>query len=418
MSKSYEDWFPSIKLRVGETSWNDHDIQSKGVVLEADLDTGVPGLFLSEEVLKGCGIERGIFSFTQDAIISGEVFRYYTKKFKVVLIGEMSESPAIDIPCHVVENFQYSPLTRVNPNRQALAGRSVLKWFNAIVEVNAPNNETHVLLQDWQSFEKEVANLYRALSVKVHRNVNLAGNQIDVLLEEDTSSGKSLRTIVECKFYQKLVGIQEIRELAAVFEFIRSIGEAEHAVLVSSSGFTKDAHLVAKAAGIELLEIEDLKSRVTSKKKILPKPEITKPELVPERKPIKSNKTAFVIMPFGDEFRDIYMLGIRETLAKHNYVCLRADEMQFSGRIMDKILDSIKGSDFIIAEVTEHNPNVYYELGIAHAFGKIVVICTKDVSSTPFDIKDLNHIVYRDIVDLREKLTRRLDSFIQMNEIS
>lgn len=238
----------------------------------------------------------------------------------------------------------------------------------------------------------------------------------NVLLEENTSSGKSLRTIVECKYYQKPVGVQEVRELASVFEFTRTAGEAEHAVLVSSAGFTKDAHLVAITAGIELLEIEDLKARTSSRLNLTPATELTEPETKEDIKATDHPKRAFVLMPLGDEFRDTYMLGIRESLAAHEYVCLRADEMEFSGRIMDKILDSIKSSDLIIAEVTEHNPNVYYELGIAHTCGKTVVMCTRDISSAPFDIKDLNHIVYRDIVDLRGKLARRLETLILMQE--
>lgn len=65
-----------------------------------------------------------------------------------------------------------------------------------------------------------------------------------------------------------------------------------------------------------------------------------------------------------------------------------------------------------MAEVTEHNANVYFELGVAHAFGKAVVLCTKSMESAPFDIRDLNHIVYRSIRELREKLTQRVTSLI------
>lgn len=183
---------------------------------------------------------------------------------------------------------------------------------------------------------------------------------------------------------------------------------AEHAIIVSSSGFSKDAYLVADTAGVDLMEIEDLRARISGKELPINQPDTSVDEIPPPHK----QKTAFIIMPFKDEYRDTYMLGIRETLAKDGYSCIRADEVEFNGRIMDQILDLIKTSELIIAEVTEHNPNVYYELGISHALGKNVVLCTKDVAEIPFDTSDLNHIVYTDIVDLREKLSARLESIV------
>jgi nucleoside 2-deoxyribosyltransferase len=84
------------------------------------------------------------------------------------------------------------------------------------------------------------------------------------------------------------------------------------------------------------------------------------------------------------------------------------DEIEFVGGILDKIYNSIVNSKIIIAEVSSLNPNVYYELGYAHALNKPVILITKDISSAPFDLRNYNHIVYKNIVDLREKLKRRL----------
>lgn len=406
------DWYPTISFRIGKSSWDDSEFRTNGKVIIADFDTGTPGLWISDRLLSEFGIHKSVLNFRQTGEMFGQRFGFYTIKLKVALIGMSGETEPVEIPTHVVEDFEGSPFTERNPARRALAGRGLIQPFNATVELDSPNKVTRVILQDWQGFEKEVANLYRALGLSVRRNVNLAGNQIDVLLEEKTSSGKNLRTIVECKFYQKPVGIQQVRELASVFDFIRTSGLAEHAVLVASAGFTKDAHLVANTTGIELLEIEDLRARGTNQGRVSIETEPMRPGS--EKPDSREQKTAFVMMPFSDEFRDIYMLGIREPLAERGYVCVRADETEFSGRIMDKVLDLIKGSDVIVAEVTEHNANVYYELGIAHATGKTVVLCTRDISRAPFDLRDQNHIVYKSIVDLREKLDRRLESLIQV----
>jgi hypothetical protein len=119
---------------------------------------------------------------------------------------------------------------------------------------------------------------------------------------------------------------------------------------------------------------------------------------------LNRRKKAFVIMPFSDEYRDFYVLGVREILKAYGYVCCRADEIQVTGRMIDTIMQAILNSDLIIVELTEVNGNVYYELGIAHAYKKYVILCTKDHRNTVSDIRDLYHIVYCDIVDLRRKL--------------
>jgi hypothetical protein len=51
------------------------------------------------------------------------------------------------------------------------------------------------------------------------------------------------------------------------------------------------------------------------------------------------------------------------------------------------------------------NPNVFYELGYAHAKNKVCLLLTKDATDIPFDLKHHRHIVYRSIQDLRKKLS-------------
>lgn len=330
------------------------------------------------------------------------------------------EHPIVSCAERIVERGISKVVIGILDPNPLIRGRGVmfLKNNEVAVEYFPPKQQEEILalnkdfIENWQNFEIYVANLYRALDLIVKRNVNLAGNQIDILLEEKTVSGKLVRTIVECKFYRKPVGIREVRDFASVFDFLKSSRNADHAVLVSSSGFTKDAHLVAQNANIELLEADDLRARVEAQKETREHFETIKSQPEPELKTPRTQRQAFVIMPFKDEFRDIYILGIRETLAKHGYVCERADEIQFSGRVMEKIWDSIKEADLIIAEVTEHNPNVYYELGLAHANEKLVILLTKNISRAPFDVRDLNHIIYRDIIELRDLLDRRLVSLV------
>jgi len=76
--------------------------------------------------------------------------------------------------------------------------------------------------------------------------------------------------------------------------------------------------------------------------------------------------------------------------------------------ILEKIFDSIKRADVVVAEVSTPNANVYYEVGFAHALGKPVILLTRDVSKAPFDLRNHKHIVYANIVDLRKQLARML----------
>jgi hypothetical protein len=381
-----------------------------GQTLTGDFDTGALLTFLSYEWLVENGlIKTAASSIMAIATVAGrtDAYKFAHVSLSARLLAGNTSTGIATVKAQAVRDWKNSPFSRQGA-RLALIGRDILTIFGANVEIDGVTGETRITTQNWQAFEAEVANLFRALGLNVQRDYNLAGNQVDILLSEKTTSGKTLRTIVECKFHRNPVGNQYIRQLSSVFEFAKASKLADHAILVSSSGFTKDARLVAEAAGVELLEIDDLRTRVPAQ----PQPPSPPPPTQEPKRKEPGPKTAFIIMPFRDDYRDTYMLGIRETLAKHGFVCRRADEVEFNGRIMDQILDLIRTSDLIVAEVSESNPNVYYELGISHATGKNVVLCTRGIGQIPFDIRDLNHIVYSDIVDLREKLANRVRTLV------
>jgi hypothetical protein len=72
--------------------------------------------------------------------------------------------------------------------------------------------------------------------------------------------------------------------------------------------------------------------------------------------------------------------------------------------IIQDILENIQKSRLIIAFVTESNPNVLYEIGVAHTLKKDVIIVTPDVNKLPFDIRHLRCIQYEDSLAGSEKL--------------
>lgn len=102
----------------------------------------------------------------------------------------------------------------------------------------------------------------------------------------------------------------------------------------------------------------------------------------------------FVIMPFNSDFDDIYKLGIKKAASNLGVSAERLDEQIFGEGMVDRIYRQIEAADFIIADLSERNANVFYELGYAHAKDKICILLTKDALDIPFDLKHRRHIVY------------------------
>jgi nucleoside 2-deoxyribosyltransferase len=115
---------------------------------------------------------------------------------------------------------------------------------------------------------------------------------------------------------------------------------------------------------------------------------------------------AFVLMPFDHRFDDIYKLGIKDIAEKLGITAERVDEQIFhKENILDRIYSQINIADFIIADMTGRNPNVFYEIGFAHAKGKICLLLTSNADDIPFDLKHHRHVIYgNSIQNLRQSL--------------
>lgn len=117
----------------------------------------------------------------------------------------------------------------------------------------------------------------------------------------------------------------------------------------------------------------------------------------------------FVIMPFSSEYDDPYKLGIKAAAKENNVLAERLDEQLFSEGMLDRIYRQIEAADFIIADLSERNANVFYELGYAHAKNKTCILLTKDASDIPFDLKHKRHIVYGNSIDyLKTELSKNI----------
>lgn len=118
---------------------------------------------------------------------------------------------------------------------------------------------------------------------------------------------------------------------------------------------------------------------------------------------------AFVLMPFDTAFDDIYKLGIKETAKELNIKAERVDEQIYEELILEQIYKQINIADIIIADMTGQNPNVFYEVGYAHAKNKTCILLTKDTNDIPFDLKHHKHIIYKEsISNLKKSLKSEL----------
>ncbi|MFN7979216.1 MAG: hypothetical protein U0P30_13860 [Vicinamibacterales bacterium] len=102
----------------------------------------------------------------------------------------------------------------------------------------------------------------------------------------------------------------------------------------------------------------------------------------------------FVIMPFGGYFDGYYTDVIRPSLERAGVECKRADEIYSTRAILQDIYDAIQSADICLADVTDKNPNVSYELGVAHALRKPTIITTQRLEDVPFDYKHLRIVKY------------------------
>lgn len=110
-----------------------------------------------------------------------------------------------------------------------------------------------------------------------------------------------------------------------------------------------------------------------------------------------NTKTCFIIMPFNNRFNGVYDQHIKPLIENQlkSVKCIRMDKHPKIGNIIDHIIKEITGSSFIIADITECNSNVFYEIGFAHALKKdVIFIKNKSLGRLPLDIRGQYVIVY------------------------
>lgn len=118
----------------------------------------------------------------------------------------------------------------------------------------------------------------------------------------------------------------------------------------------------------------------------------------------------FVIMPFGPPWAEAVQRVLRDACRRHGVHAVRGDDSLVPTDILDDIWLELTAADFVIADLTGHNPNVYYELGMAHTLAKPVILLSQDTGEVPFDVKTRRVVSYDP--QEPEALEERLDQGI------
>lgn len=128
---------------------------------------------------------------------------------------------------------------------------------------------------------------------------------------------------------------------------------------------------------------------------------------------IKSNdlktesKLVFVLTPFNNRFSNSFDV-IKDVCMSVGLTCMRGDEEFMRSDILPHILRLMCKSSIVIANIEGRNPNVFYELGLAHAFDKKTLLISKTTEHLPIDIKSKRIVVYSNHKELKCQLKDEL----------
>jgi hypothetical protein len=102
----------------------------------------------------------------------------------------------------------------------------------------------------------------------------------------------------------------------------------------------------------------------------------------------------FVLMPFGAPFDRYYTNVFVPAIEHAGLDPVRADSLFRSSPIMGDIWRLVRHASVLLADLSGKNPNVFYELGLAHAVGKPVVLVSSNIDDVPFDLRGLRVLIY------------------------
>ncbi len=136
-------------------------------------------------------------------------------------------------------------------------------------------------------------------------------------------------------------------------------------------------------------------------------------EAVPEI--VEKARTVLAVMPFAAEYEDVYFVAMVDAARAVGAACRRLDREDYVGDAVQKLTSLICECDVVIADISDANPNVMYEVGYAHALERPTVhICSTPLDELPFDVRNWNTLAYTKgrTHALRDDLIHRLAAVV------
>lgn len=119
-------------------------------------------------------------------------------------------------------------------------------------------------------------------------------------------------------------------------------------------------------------------------------------------------RPAFLAISYADSFKPVRKVVLAAAQSA-NFKCEVTEDLSNPGTITDQIWQGIRGADAVVADITGNNPNVFYEIGLAHSLGKEVIIISQE-NGAPFDIRASRKINY-DVNNLRALKAQLIAAF-------
>jgi len=126
-----------------------------------------------------------------------------------------------------------------------------------------------------------------------------------------------------------------------------------------------------------------------------------------------SRPRAFVVMKFAEPYDTFYREVIQKQAETAGFEVFRIDEKPGPGVIFQDIQREIEQAEIVIAEITPATPNVFYELGYAHALRKPTILLAQRGAELPFDIQSYRVVFYNDSIGGKVEVERNLQRHLQ-----